>query len=192
MEFANTTTALMNQAAMDSGSATATTAAEPSTWLDDPVRMYSDLKMVGLSHAKVLYGSEFKKFYDFVVSYSVPDEKYGAFLTCSYEGASKALRGEIHDDPVQATRILVDGLQKDCGALFRKVNIGDIFYHQQGAISDDGIFELYDYKTPRKHDDRPCDDTVPLQSRAPEVRYDGVPRGPRADSDSYFSRRRDN
>ncbi|CAI6338754.1 unnamed protein product [Periconia digitata] len=88
------------------------------------IRQILDLKIYALSHARILYGSEARKFYDILDAPVAPNSmdtpgKFLAVLVCSLEGASKTLRIAYADEgPVHAVNKLVQELKRDSGVLY--------------------------------------------------------------------------
>ncbi|KAF2731719.1 hypothetical protein EJ04DRAFT_566618 [Polyplosphaeria fusca] len=119
-----------------------------NTWLNEPekISQLRDLKGIATGNARILYGSDRNRFYDIITCYFKDDESYGAFLICTIDGSTKALRKEISDCPVKATRLLVDKLMTDTGKVMCKFDVGTKFSGQQGSIGDDGIFEVFKFK----------------------------------------------
>ncbi|KAF2685941.1 hypothetical protein K458DRAFT_300320, partial [Lentithecium fluviatile CBS 122367] len=140
------------------------------------IRQLMDLKNFALGNARLLYGSEQRKFYDIVVGAN-EDGKYATVLVCSFDGATKILRKEVALCPLAATQAIVDGLVMDTGLLFSKYDVGDQISDQQGFRSaETGKFELDDKKTAKTS--MPVDDTNALR-RSYYHKY--VPAAPRAD-----------
>jgi hypothetical protein len=82
-------------------------------------RQILDLKNHALGHARILYGSEARKFFD-IIDAPVAPGKHVAALVCSLEGETKTLRMHYANCPVVATHDLVQGLKKDTGMLYCK------------------------------------------------------------------------
>ncbi|KAF1970424.1 hypothetical protein BU23DRAFT_212647 [Bimuria novae-zelandiae CBS 107.79] len=166
---------LMNAMALNGGSVVASGSPVNES---SKVRDLLDVKQLVLANARVLYGSESRKFFDFVTG-SDTSGKYVCVLICSLDGYTRILRKETHTDPLEAARALANGLIKDAGTLFTKVDIGDQLIGQQGYREEDGKFKLDEYK-PVQRFSGPVDDTKTLR---PEYRHGdrSAPRGPAAD-----------
>ncbi|KAF2793157.1 hypothetical protein K505DRAFT_194289, partial [Melanomma pulvis-pyrius CBS 109.77] len=124
----------------------------------EQVKYLKDLKTIAASNARLLYGSDRNRFFDIVVSYDESNGHYGAYLICTIEGTSKALRKDLADSPIKAVQTLVIGLQKDTTLIFTKYDVGDKFIGQQGARNSDGIFKLDDGKQGWKKDPSEAED----------------------------------
>ncbi|KAL1602792.1 hypothetical protein SLS60_006213 [Paraconiothyrium brasiliense] len=151
---------------------------------DSPVKNTStvtallEVKQLVLSNARILYGSEQRKFFDFVTGRSAGG-RYICVLVCSLDGYTRILRKETNASPLEAARALADGLISDAGDLFGKADVGDQLHGQQGYREEDGKFHLDACKTVHRFCG-PADDTRTLR---PEYRYDrnDAPQGPAAD-----------
>jgi hypothetical protein len=96
-----------------------------------------ELKQLVLGNARVLYGSEQRKFFgassspqskkasltypDFVTGRN-PTGKHSCVLVCSLDGYTRILRKETALCPLEAARALADGLILDAGTLFGTAN----------------------------------------------------------------------
>ncbi|KAF2702630.1 hypothetical protein K504DRAFT_354386, partial [Pleomassaria siparia CBS 279.74] len=107
------------------------------------VKHVNNLKTIATSNCRLLYGTDRNRFYDTVISYDEDQSIYGAYLVCTVDGATKALRHELADDPTKAAQMIVNGLVKDTALLFTKYAVGDRMRGQQGERGDKGYFELY-------------------------------------------------
>lgn len=103
------------------------------------------MKQLVLANARILYGSESRKFFgtpyrilarsptniriDFVTARDI-DGKYICVLVCSLDGFTRILRKETNVDPLGAARALADGLVKDTGMLFCKSHLHYYSYPQ--------------------------------------------------------------
>ena len=97
-----------------------------------------NVKQLVLGNARIIYGSEARKFFgischarsrrptdgptDFVTGRD-PEGKYVCVLVCSLDGHTRILRKETHTDALGAARALADSLIKDTGALFSKLGL---------------------------------------------------------------------
>ncbi|KAJ4290899.1 hypothetical protein N0V90_010095 [Kalmusia sp. IMI 367209] len=172
-------TQLMYRKAMEGGNIVA-----PDSLVNDQskVREVIDVKQLVLSNARILYGSESRKFFDFVTGRAASG-KYTCVLVCSLEGSTKILRKEVSNCPLGAARALADGLIKDTGLLFDKYDVGYQLTNQQGYRDEGEQFKLDEYKSAARYSG-PVDDTKTLRY---DYRNFDAPRGPAADG---WSKRR--
>ncbi|KAF2641607.1 hypothetical protein P280DRAFT_549297 [Massarina eburnea CBS 473.64] len=146
---------------------------QPSSFCNDDHKLaqIEALKNRALGSARILYGSEQRKFFDIIIG-SHDDGKHTAMLVCSLDGWSKLLRKEVDVCPVAATRAMVNGLTKDVGTLFTKFDVGDQISGQQGFSGLDGKFALDEHKIAIRDGPR-LDDTRTLRGQ-----YAHTPIGP--------------
>ncbi|KAK7192921.1 hypothetical protein DPSP01_005131 [Paraphaeosphaeria sporulosa] len=166
---------LMNVMALNGGHVPAIDSAvkNPST-----VTALLEVKNLVLANARILYGSESRKFFDFVTARNAAG-KHVCVLVWSLDGYTRILRKETSTCPLETARALADGLMRDAGDLFAVADVGDQLHGQQGYRGGSGKFELDKFKAMRRFPG-PADDTAMLRYENRQDR-DDVPRGPAAD-----------
>ncbi|PVI06870.1 hypothetical protein DM02DRAFT_667021 [Periconia macrospinosa] len=145
----------------------------------DLARNLNELKAPALGHARILYGSEARKYFDILDAPIGPDWHIAA-LVCSFEGETKTLRTCYAESPLEAMNKLVQGLKTDTGKLYCKIQVGDQISGQQGYTGLNGVFQLDTSKQPRRPSGD-LDDTESIKEVGRKRAFAGVPTRPRGD-----------
>ncbi|KAL5374278.1 hypothetical protein PMIN06_009930 [Paraphaeosphaeria minitans] len=136
----------------------------PSSPVKDPstVTALLELKNLVLGNARILYGSESRKFFDLVTARN-PAGKHVCVLVCSLDGHTRILRKEMTStSALDASRALADSLIRDAGELLAIADVGDQLHGQQGFRGESGIFKL-DGASGMRRFPGPVDDTATLR-----------------------------
>ncbi|KAL5404890.1 hypothetical protein PMIN04_012491 [Paraphaeosphaeria minitans] len=150
----------------------------PSSPVKDPstVTALLELKNLVLGNARILYGSESRKFFGsfaplhshphilpHLVTARNPAGKHVCVLVCSLDGHTRILRKEMTStSALDASRALADSLIRDAGELLAIADVGDQLHGQQGFRGESGIFKL-DGASGMRRFPGPVDDTATLR-----------------------------
>ncbi|KAH7138050.1 hypothetical protein B0J11DRAFT_574060 [Dendryphion nanum] len=179
--------------ALDNSAGNGGTPLSKQAWLEDHemVTRINALKPSAISNARILYGSHRNNFID-VQTCRFPvtgESSYGAILTFTHEGVTKAIRREVAGCPLKAVLTLVAQLQTDAGLLLTKYDLGEKFDGPQGETDESGDFKLFETKTPLRSYAAPDDVSGMVQAPlGPRGRRKGDGYGPGSEYNSKRSR----